>query len=515
MGCYHFHLNQLSRGKGQSAIASAAYRAGAKLECTYYGEVSDYTRKGGVVLAEIHLPQQAPERFKDRETLWNEVEWIEGNKKAQLAHSFDIALMNEFSMEENIELARRFVEEQLVARGMIADLAIHDPKKAKDKIPNPHMHIMVPIRPLQEDGTWGQKQKKVPVLTPDGQPVLNQKGQPVFRAVHTTDWSRKETLEELRSAWARMCNELYEEKGLTERVDARSYEERGIDKIPMVHEGPNVQAMEARGISTALGSLNRLIRALNDMKERAKNLLQWSLFRQSQLMERMLFLHQPTLADYLRNYYDKRNAVAESYAYGTQKAKNTNLKQFAETISFLEEQDVRTPEQLTEKIQELDTQLKEVSQRLNQQLSALRSVNSNLYAIKEYFETRPVYLELKNKYFGRGKFKEEHKKELNGYYRSERILKENLDPSGKIPEGQWKKDAENLSEEVAILRREKDKIGAALRKYEIIRKNVDDMLSKEEESIHLSETKKREAFTETKENVRTMKSKKRSHGMEL
>ena len=292
MGCYHFHLNQLSRGKGQSAIASAAYRAGAKLECTYYGEVSDYTRKGGVVLAEIHLPKQAPERLKDRETIWNEVEWIERNKKAQLAHSFDIALMNEFSMEENIELARRFVEEQLAARGMIADLAIHDPKKGKDKIPNPHMHIMVPIRPLQEDGTWGQKQKKVPVLTPDGQPVLNQKGQPVFRAVHTTDWSRKETLEELRSAWARMCNELYEEKGLTERVDARSYEERGIDKIPMVHEGSNVQAMEARGISTALGSLNRLIRALNDMKERAKNLLQWSLLRQSQLMERIEYLRR-------------------------------------------------------------------------------------------------------------------------------------------------------------------------------------------------------------------------------
>ena len=431
MGCYHFHLNQLSRGKGQSAIASAAYRAGAKLECTYYGEVSDYTRKGGVVLAEIHLPQQAPERFKDRETLWNEVEWIEGNKKAQLAHSFDIALMNEFSMEENIELARRFVEEQLVARGMIADLAIHDPKKAKDKIPNPHMHIMVPIRPLQEDGTWGQKQKKVPVLTPDGQPVLNQ-------------------------------------KGLTERVDARSYEERGIDKIPMVHEGPNVQAMEARGISTALGSLNRLIRALNDMKERAKNLLQWSLLRQSQLMERMLFLHQPTLADYLRNYYDKRNAVAESYDYGTQKAKNTNLKQFAETIRFLEEQEVRTPERLTEKIQELDTQLKEVSQRLNQQLSALRSVNSNLYAMKEYFETRPVYLELKNKYFGREKFKEEHKKELSGYYRSERILKENLDANGKYQK-------ENGSEKQIVYRKRlllyERKINGSMPCYESMRKS--------------------------------------------
>ena len=508
MGCYHFHLNQLSRGKGQSAIASAAYRAGEKLECTYYGEVSDYTRKGGVVLAEIHLPKQAPERLKDRETLWN------GSKEIR-KHSFDIALMNEFSMEENIELARRVVEEQLVARGMIADLAIHGPKKAKDKIPNPHMHIMVPIRPLKEDGTWGQKQKKVPVLTPDGQPVLNQKGQPVFRAVHTTDWSRKETLEELRSAWARMCNELYEEKGLTERVDARSYEERGIDKIPMVHEGPNVQAMEARGISTALGSLNRLIRALNDMEERAKNLLQWSLFRESQLMERMASLHQPTLADYLKNYYDKRNEVAESYAYGIQKAKNTNLKQFADTIRFLEEHDVRTPEQLTERIQELDLQLDEVSQRLNKQLSALRSVNINLYAIKEYFETRPVYLELKNKYFGREKFKEEHKKELSRYYRSERILKENLDSSGKIPEGQWKREADSLSEEIATLRNEDKRIHAMLRKYERIKDNVEALMAEEDEGGSLPETNKREQSTETKEVVRTMKLKKKHHGMEL
>ena len=515
MGCYHFHLNQLSRGKGQSAIASAAYRAGAKLKCTYYGEISDYTRKGGVVLAEIHLPKQAPERFKDGEILWNEVEWIEGNKKAQLAHSFDIALMNEFSMEENIELARRFVEEQLVARGMIADLAIHDPRKAKDKIPNPHMHIMVPIRPLMENGTWGQKQKKVPVLTADGQSVLNQKGQPVFRAVHTTDWSRKETLEELRSTWARMCNELYEVKGLTERVDARSYEERGIDKLPMVHEGLNVQAMEARGISTALGSLNRLIRALNDMKERAKNLLQWSLLRQNQLMERMLFLHQPTLADYLRSYYDKRNEVTESYACGTQKAKNTNLKQFAETIRFLEEHDVRTPEQLTEKIQELDTQLKEVSQRLNKQLSALRSVDSNLYAMKAYFETRPVYLELKNKYFGREKFKAEHKKELARYYRSERILKENLDANGKIPEGQWKREAASLTEEIADLRKEDKRIHAMLRKYEGIKNNVEALMAEEDERATLPETNKREQSTETKESVKTMKPKKEYHGMEL
>ena len=118
----------------------------------------------------------------------------------------------------------------------------------------------------------------------------------------------------------------------------------------------------------------------------------WGAVQMVQNLEGMLFLHQPTLADYLRNYYDKRNAVAESYAYGTQKAKNTNLKQFAETIRFLEEQDVRTPEQLTEKIQEFDTQLNEVSQRLKKQLAALQRVNVNLYAMKEYFETRPVIM---------------------------------------------------------------------------------------------------------------------------
>ena len=131
------------------------------------------------------------------------------------------------------------------------------------------MHIMVPIRPLQEDGTWGTKQKKVPVLTPDGQPVLNQKGQPVFRAVHTTDWSRKETLEELRSAWARMCNELYEEKGLTERVDARSYEERGIDKSRWCMRTECTSNGSTRNFHCT-GKFKQTHPSLNDMKRTGK-----------------------------------------------------------------------------------------------------------------------------------------------------------------------------------------------------------------------------------------------------
>ena len=118
---YHFHVTQIKRSAGQSAVAAAAYRSGEKLHSEYYGEDSDYTRKGGVVCSEILLPPHAPPEYADRQTLWNAVEEAERGKKAQLAYSFDIALQNEFSMQENIELVRQFLLEQFVSRGMVVD----------------------------------------------------------------------------------------------------------------------------------------------------------------------------------------------------------------------------------------------------------------------------------------------------------------------------------------------------------------------------------------------------------
>ena len=120
---YHFHVTQIKRSAGQSAVAAAAYRSGEKLHSEYYGEDSDYTRKGGVICSEILLPSHAPSEYADRETLWNAVEKVERGKKAQLAYSFDIALQNEFSMEENIELARQFLLDNFVSRGMVVDFA--------------------------------------------------------------------------------------------------------------------------------------------------------------------------------------------------------------------------------------------------------------------------------------------------------------------------------------------------------------------------------------------------------
>ena len=482
MGCYHFHLNQLSRGKGQSAIASAAYRAGEKLHSTYYGEINDYTRKGGVVLAEIHLPEHAPERYADRETLWNELEWAEGNKRAQLAHSYGITFMNEFSMEENIALARRFVEEQLVSRGMIADLAIHDPVRPDDKEPNPHMHIMVPIRPLKADGTWDIKQKKVPVLNPDGTPVLNKNGKPKMVAVPVTDWSSKETLMELRRVWAQMCNELYEEKELPQRVDWRSYEAQGLQLIPTVHEGPAVRAMEARGIDTALGSLNRMIRFFNRMLMEARELLGRALFREGQLTEQMLNKKKPTLAAYLLEYYERRNAVAETFAYGTQKAKTTNLKELTSTIAFLNAEQIETPEELTDRITELKNEIESVREKISSKSADLKLAKTGLKAWEDYQKLKPIQQTLNKKYFGKEKYRAEHKKELNRYQMANRILKENHTENGLVPVPKWERQQEKLPGQIEALKEQRDALYEKLKAFEKVQRSIESVLEEEEVS---------------------------------
>ena len=182
MALYHFHVSRVLRSRGQSSVEAAAYRAGERLEDSYYGKIADYTAKGGVICSEILTPDYVPESFHNREYLWNAVEETEKHPKAQLAYSFDFALQNEFSMEENIALARRFVLENFVAKGMIADMAVHDPDKYGG-IPNPHVHVLCPIRPMNEDGTWGEKQRREYMFDMDGKSVLDEKRKQKFNAV--------------------------------------------------------------------------------------------------------------------------------------------------------------------------------------------------------------------------------------------------------------------------------------------------------------------------------------------
>ena len=155
MAIYHCSIKIISRGKGKSAVAAAAYRSGETLTNEYDGVTHDYTRRGGIVHTEILLPDNAPAEYSGRGVLWNAVEKIEKAKNAQLAREIEIALPQELTREQGISLVREYVKEQFVNAGMCADIAIHDKQDG-----NPHAHVMLTMRPIEKDGTWGAKQKK-------------------------------------------------------------------------------------------------------------------------------------------------------------------------------------------------------------------------------------------------------------------------------------------------------------------------------------------------------------------
>ena len=163
---YHCSIKIISRGKGKSAVAAAAYRAGQKITDEFDGEIHDYTRKSGVVHTEILLPAA----YQDRAVLWNAVEKIEKAKNAQLARELELALPRELTREQGISLVREYVKRHFVAAGMCADFAIHDTGGG-----NPHAHIMLTMRPIEQGGAWGAKQKKEYILDPQGKKIYDPK----------------------------------------------------------------------------------------------------------------------------------------------------------------------------------------------------------------------------------------------------------------------------------------------------------------------------------------------------
>ena len=427
MALFHMNVTQIKRSKGQSAIAAAAYRAGEKLHSEYYGETSDYTNKHGVICSEILLPDHAPREYADRQTLWNAVEKAERGKNAQLAYSFDIALQNEFSLDENIALARRFLLEHFVSRGMVVDFAIHVPDTEPGGISNPHFHVMSPIRPIEENGKWGCKQHRVYELDEEGNRLLDADGNYIFNAVPTTDWGSPETLEYWREQWAAMCNAKFEEKGNGERIDHRSYKRQGIDLLPTIHEGPAVRQMEAKGIRTDKGEFNRWIKATNfliqSVRKKIAALLDWL----KEAKEELSKPQTPDLISLLQIYFDQRNANAYS-----QKARANNLKELSEIITFLQEHGITDVESLEAFISERNTTVNSKKKVLDAQTAEMKELQKLPDAWDTYKQLKSVADGLRNIKFTKAKekYKAEHKAELNQFYAANRLLTKYF-PDGK------------------------------------------------------------------------------------
>lgn len=267
MSIYHCSIKNISRSSGRSAVACAAYRSGEELEDVETGITHDYRKKTGIAFAEIFLCKNAPERFQNREELWNEVEKIEKAADARLAREIEVAIPRELSLEEMKNLVAGYAK-MLTEEGMCVDAAIHL------KVGNPHAHLMCTTRKIKADGTWDQKEKKVYALDEFGNkiPVIDQetreqkigaRGRRIWKRVTVVanDLNAKENVEKWRKMWSEHCNAYLEPE---QQIDHRSYERQGKkDVIPTIHEGYAAREMEKRGKLAERCEINREIAAAN------------------------------------------------------------------------------------------------------------------------------------------------------------------------------------------------------------------------------------------------------------
>ena len=307
--CPHFKITIVKRSQGQSAVAGAAYQSGERLFSEYDQKTKFYNKKKELVRAEIMLPSHASPGFADRATLWNAVEAVENQWNSQLARRIVLAFPVEVPKEQYLSMIKEFCQEQFVSKGMIADFAIHDKGDG-----NPHAHILLTLRAMDEHGRWLPKARKVYDLDENGERIRLPSGNWKCHKENTVDWNDQKYAEVWRHSWETITNRYLEAAGRPERVALRSFERQGIQQIPTVHLGPAAHQMEKRGVETFLGNLNRDIRAANSLMQSIRSairgLQRWiaDLNEKKQLLlDALEKAKEPMLSDLLVDYFNLRN----------------------------------------------------------------------------------------------------------------------------------------------------------------------------------------------------------------
>lgn len=318
MAIYHLEAKVISRGVGRSACAASAYLSCSQILNDYDGIQHDYTRKSGLVWQQVFLPEYAPQEWSDRAVLWNAVEANEKTKDSRLAREFVVALPIELRKDQWVALLTEYIQDNFVAEGMCADVAIHDTDGH-----NPHAHIMLTVRPLDEQGKWQYKTEKEYLCVRDDEErgftaaefkVAQADGwekqyqykvgrKKVYMAPSAAEaqgfvrvskhpkstkygrqnpiaekWNSDEQIVVWRKAWADTTNVHLERAGADARIDHRSHAERGLDEQPTIHEGVVARALEKKGIIADRCEINRQIKAdnalLRELKATVKKLMQ-------------------------------------------------------------------------------------------------------------------------------------------------------------------------------------------------------------------------------------------------
>ncbi|MGX7070335.1 MobQ family relaxase [Gemella bergeri] len=445
MAIYHLCIKIISRGKGKSAVAASAYRSGEKIKNEYDGIVHDFTRKGGIAHTEIILPQNAPQEFSDRGILWNSVEKIEKSKNSQLAREIEVALPKELNREKQIELIREYVKENFVKVGMCADIALHDKNDG-----NPHCHILLTMRPLNEDKTWGAKSKKEYILDENGEKVKLKNGNYKTRKINTVDWNEQYKAEEWRKAWADITNKYLEENSIREKIDHRSYQRQGIEQIPTIHLGVSASQMEKKGITTDRGNINREIKhqnkILKEISRRIKALLNWirGIGKEEKVEADNLKSTLPPKENLLSVFENLINQNADNH--------NADLEKYIESYQFLKEKNITSLSELKENIVTLRDKnykitraLKDTEKRIDDNIKLIDQAEKYL----KHKDTYKAYTKLKKS--KQEYFYKEHTAEIILFESAKKYLKEHLGESKSLNISKWKS-------EVTAFKKEKDSL---------------------------------------------------------
>ena len=412
--CPHFRITIRKRGSS-SAVFGAAYAAGEKLYSEYECQTKNYSyKKSEVLYSEILLPENAPKSFYDRETLWNSAESAEKQYNSQLARVVVASLPREIPKEQLPELVKEFCNEQFVKKGMCCDFSIYDKGNG-----NPHVHIQLTLRALDENGKWLPKCRNEYDLDENGEKIRLPSGAYKRHPVNITDWNKKENCEFWRSEWAKIQNTYYEKNNLDIRVDLRSYKRQNIGILPTVHLGPYAYFLEKKGIETERGNLNRAIKEHNKEKaallEEIEN-LKADLSDINEKLGRFLSnsRREPTLAEILLDYIEIQKSGDSDWGFYLKPdcpAKDT--EKVSEAISFVKENNLDTFSSFQSTFE-----LSEKKGKIGREKKETKQIISKL---KDIHETGSTYNKYRKSPF-KDSFYKQYKEEIDRYISAEKFL---------------------------------------------------------------------------------------------
>ena len=466
---------------GSSAVDKSAYISRTTMYSEYDGTTYYPKYTEDLVHNEVMLPVNAPAEYSDPSVLWNSVEMRESKSaKAQLARSYKINLPNEWSYELAIEVMRDYVKRNFVDDGMCAQFAIHDSENPNTHQRNLHCHIMLTMRPILEDGSWGDKQKKIYALDADGNKIRKKNGQYKCTTQDVTGWNSRENARKWRKDLADTINAVNDKNGLRENFwEHRSFAEQGLDTIPQIHLGEKASALERAGIQTERGNVNRRIMEQNKAILTAKMLV-------AKAEEQLQKLVNSKPVEAVRNTANEvldmiRAVVGKKGRLELPVVKSKYLRKIYQRQSLQEQERmerfvVANQIESFEQLQEFKTQREPAYEKLSaerQQLAEQIARLEQLLVAYSDYEPYIVYHKTSNslKGFAKRKYDKEHETELRDYdsYRAE--LKKMLSSDEKITPKKWTAEKTKLEERLQESNPDYARVVTELASTEVIEHN--------------------------------------------